>query len=167
MRFNKKGISEIVSYVLLIVLGLGLATATYFFLSGYVNPFNEGECPDGVAITVTNYTCGDNHIDITLKNNGRFNLAGVIINGINNSDGTEFQLYDYPGINVSNSSIVPRLSYVGPLNELVLYPYIVDKEGYNRLCEKALTKIKVNTGLSHPDYCTCIGQVAPCQSASS
>ena len=161
MRFNKlnkKGISEIVSYVLLVVLALGLATGTYAFLSSYTNPFEEGECSEGLSITVTNFSCGDGFINLTLKNNGRFDLAGVIINGVNitGSQEREIQLYDHSTkINVSNETILPTLSYSQTLQTLSyvkLYPYIVDKEGYNRLCDEAIVKIKVNS--LNEEFCT-------------
>lgn len=158
-KFNKRGISEIVSYVLLVVLAIGLATGTYFFLASQTNPFGEGECPDGVSITVTNYSCGDGLINLTLKNNGRFNLAGVIINGITITDNREkeIQLYDYSfKINVSDEIALPSLPYqaLQTLSSVSLYPYIIDKEGYNRLCDKAVAKIKVNS----PDEEVCTKQ---------
>ncbi len=152
---NKRGISEIVSYVLLVVLAISLASATYIWLQSYAkNPLPEESCPEGVSVIVTNYSCyepvkGDGELNLTIKNNGRFNINGIIISYINNSNTNfEYRLEEVksPGydLNVTNETNISFLDYNPPLKRIILYPYITDKRGFNSLCEKAVARIEIS-----------------------
>jgi FlaG/FlaF family flagellin (archaellin) len=90
LKMNKRGISEIISYVLLIVLAVGLATATYYFLLQQTNIMPADVCPDGISITVENYTCNSGMLNLTLKNSGRFDVGGVRIKIVNDTT-TDFE----------------------------------------------------------------------------
>lgn len=81
---NKKGVSAIIGYVLLITLGLVLATIVYGYLKTYV-PKELTSCPDGTSIFIKDYSCSGENLILQLKNNGRFNLAGYYIHYSNNS----------------------------------------------------------------------------------
>jgi hypothetical protein len=85
----KKGVSVIVSYVLLILLSISLAGMIYGFLQYRVKHREKLECPAGVSIYVENYSCNNDKINLTLKNNGLWHISGVNIkiylgNKINN-----------------------------------------------------------------------------------
>ena len=82
---NKKGVSAIIGYVLLITFGIILSVIVYNYLKTYV-PKDLIDCPDGSSIFVKDYSCSDGILNLTLKNNGRFNLAGYYIHYSNNSD---------------------------------------------------------------------------------
>ena len=74
---NKRGISEVVSYVLLIVIAMGLAAIVYTFLKVYV-PKEKPECKEGINIIVNDVSCindGSNYIlQLVLENKGLFEI---------------------------------------------------------------------------------------------
>lgn len=86
---NKRGISEILGYILLISFAVFMSFIVYQGLKTYV-PVGAIDCPDGVSIFVSNYTCnlyGEKYnLTIVIKNNGRHNIAGYYIHGSNNSE---------------------------------------------------------------------------------
>lgn len=88
---NKKAVSEIVSYVLLIVIALSLAAGVYTFLKTSVpNPDNEQEkCSEDTSLSLSDYECTpqeDKIITLTLENKGLFNIDGFTITATNNPD---------------------------------------------------------------------------------
>ncbi|NCN51480.1 hypothetical protein GW931_00510 [archaeon] len=84
---NKKAISAMVGYVMLITFGIIMSVIVYNYLKTYV-PKDLADCPDGTSIFVKEYTCVDGWLNITLKNNGKFNYAGYYIHGANYSNQT-------------------------------------------------------------------------------
>ena len=81
---KKRAISTIVGYVLLISIGLVMSTIVYQYLKSYV-PKDVLNCQDGASLFIQQYSCAGGNLNITLKNNGRFNIAGYIIHGANTS----------------------------------------------------------------------------------
>ncbi|MBN2880415.1 hypothetical protein JXM83_00010 [Candidatus Woesearchaeota archaeon] len=79
---NKRGISAIIGYVLLVTFGLIMAVVAYNYLKTYV-PKDLVECPDGTSIFIKDYNCVGNTLEITIKNNGKFNYAGYYIHAAN------------------------------------------------------------------------------------
>ena len=77
---NKKGLSEIVSYVLLILVALSLSVAVYTWLKVYV-PKDKLECPDGVSLIIKELECGNANkfVNITFGNKGRFDVDGIYL----------------------------------------------------------------------------------------
>jgi len=80
---NKKGLSEIVSYVLLIVIALGLAVGVYSWMRYYLPAQNQEKCPDDVALTMKDYSCENGLLNIILENSGFFNIDGFYIRASN------------------------------------------------------------------------------------
>lgn len=74
---NKRGISEVVSYVLLIVIAMALAAIVYTFLKVYV-PKEKPECKEGINIIVNDISCtnngAENVLDLVLENKGLFEI---------------------------------------------------------------------------------------------
>lgn len=90
---NKKGVSEIVSYVILVIIAISIGTLVFAYLSNLV-PRERPECNDGLALSVESYICeygsGDqSSLDLVLKNRGRFNIeaAYIRIGNIGNKTG--------------------------------------------------------------------------------
>jgi len=75
---NKRGISEIIGYVLLIGFVIVLSVVIYAWMKSYV-PKDELKCPDEIAIFVKDYSCSTQQLNLTIKNNGRFNITGYLI----------------------------------------------------------------------------------------
>jgi len=84
---NKKGISIMVSYVLLVVFLIIISGLVYQWLRTYV-PRESLECPDGSSIFIKEAAFNplDSQLSVTVKNNGRFNLAGYFIYATNDSE---------------------------------------------------------------------------------
>ncbi|NCN52089.1 hypothetical protein GW931_03690 [archaeon] len=83
-RKNKRGLSVVIGYVLLITFGIILSVIVYNYLKTYV-PSEVTQCPAGVSIFLKDYTCSNNQLNITLKNNGKFYLDGYFIHATNSS----------------------------------------------------------------------------------
>jgi hypothetical protein len=76
-----------VSYVMIIVFVIIIGAIVYQWLRTYV-PTQTMECPDGVSLFIKNadFNSSNSQLIITLRNNGRFNLAGYFIHATNSSD---------------------------------------------------------------------------------
>lgn len=90
---NKRGVSELVSYVLLIVFVLAMAIVAYQWLKTYV-PKDTLTCPDGVSIFVKEgyFNSTTSKLTLTVNNNGRYDLAGFFIHATNSSNQEEPKL---------------------------------------------------------------------------
>ena len=81
IKKSKKGVSEIIGYILLIAFVIITSIIVYRSLKTYV-PKEMLECPDGVSLYIENYSCffsegeGIYAINLTLRNNGQFSIAG-------------------------------------------------------------------------------------------
>lgn len=86
---NKKGISIMIGYVLLITFAVVISLIVYQQLKTYL-PQENVECEDGVSIFIQDIKCyadGSNFtLNLTLKNNGRFAIGGYFIRGANDPD---------------------------------------------------------------------------------
>lgn len=84
---DKRGVSIMIGYVLLVTSAIIMGVIVYQWIKTYV-PTEAVECPDGVSIFLKEYSydCGLEELTITLKNNGRFNLAGYFIHARNKTD---------------------------------------------------------------------------------
>lgn len=83
---DKKGLSEIVGYVLLILFVIIISIAVYQWLKSYV-PEEALKCPEETSILIKEMTCSQllrsgptqKEINITLKNSGNFNIDGYFV----------------------------------------------------------------------------------------
>ena len=85
---DKKGLSEMVSYVLLLVIAIGMASAVYAWVKGYLPSATPKEtCNVDASLSVENYACDSatKIINITIRNRGSFNVSGFFIRATNSS----------------------------------------------------------------------------------
>lgn len=86
---DKRGISIVIGYILLITVSIAMSILVYQWLKTYV-PKEFLECPDGTSILAKeiSYDCtsGSERLDITVKNNGRFSINGYFIHASDKSD---------------------------------------------------------------------------------
>ena len=76
-RLNNRGLSEVVTYVLLIVTAISLSIIVFGFLQGIV-PEQEESCPAGLGLVINEVDCeSGNTVYITFQNKGRFKIDGV------------------------------------------------------------------------------------------
>ena len=84
---DKRGLSVIIGYVLLIVISIVMSVIVYQWLKTYV-PKDIATCPDGTSmfIKVVNYNCTTGVLTVTVANTGRFGIDGYFIRASNKSD---------------------------------------------------------------------------------
>ena len=87
---NKKALSVMIGYILLITFGIVMSVIVFSYLKTYV-PKEFVKCPDGVSVFIEEINCsdvafGEKEINITIQNNGKFNLAGYFIHATNSSE---------------------------------------------------------------------------------
>lgn len=77
---NKKGVSIMIGYVLLLVFAVVMGVITFAWLKSYV-PAEALNCPEGVSIFINEATFNDStsELNLSLVNNGRFDIAGYFI----------------------------------------------------------------------------------------
>ncbi|MAG40184.1 hypothetical protein CMI41_04415, partial [Candidatus Pacearchaeota archaeon] len=75
---DKRGISVIVGYALLIGMTIALSVLVFQWLRHYVADTGENElsCPEGVSVIISEAECAAGRLNITLKNKGRHNVDG-------------------------------------------------------------------------------------------
>ncbi|OYT36800.1 hypothetical protein B6U91_00280 [Candidatus Pacearchaeota archaeon ex4484_71] len=81
---NKRGLSVMVSYILLISFALIMAVIVFAYLKTYV-PKSVVSCPDDTSLFIKDFNCSNGELNITLKNNGRFSIGGYFIHSANDS----------------------------------------------------------------------------------
>jgi len=90
-RINRrKAVSEIISYVLLIVIALGISATVYQWMSTRIPSVSE-ICPEDISLYIKSYNCSHddkcssgNCLNLIIKNNGNFNIDGFFIRTSNN-----------------------------------------------------------------------------------
>lgn len=82
---NKKGLSIVIGYVLLMAVSISMSILVYQFLKTYI-PKDSPTCPEGTSILIKEAPCVSNTLTLTLKNNGRFSLDGYFIHGSASAD---------------------------------------------------------------------------------
>lgn len=160
---NKKGVSVIVGYVLLIVIAMSLSILVYAWLKSYVLAPEE-PCPEGVSLIISNFSC-DNNLEkiiyITFENHGKFTIDGFIARASENLDslatcklkrnaedgggeGTFFFFNDAGLVRLKpGEKITQKLNYAGcvsPGNQLKILEIIPLRTGEETICEHALVR---------------------------
>ena len=155
---SKRALSEIVSYVLLIVIALALAAAVYSWMRYYLPSQEESKCPDDVALTIKDYACSQGLLNLTLKNSGFFNVDGFYVRASNatvdklptillNSTSPEYNVPGIPGrcnlqISPFNVSSTREFSFdyssFNALTKVQIQPYIIENN-HLYLCKNIVT----------------------------
>ena len=153
---SKKGISVLISYVLLVTLAIALAGLTYYFIIPYAsNPLPEEKCPDGVSLIIESYNCSAGNLDLTLKNTGRHNITGVFVKIVNKTDNLEYLIKDIkPNLNLMKDVLpvgeeleVLDIDYGNAdIEKIILIPYKIFEEEYATLCSEAILSLNVPAG---------------------
>jgi len=80
LRKNKKGLSEIIGYVLLIVFAVSMSAIVYGFLRAKI-PKQQEKCPADVSVEIISYEIMSNMLNLTidLRNRGLFSINGIAV----------------------------------------------------------------------------------------
>ena len=113
---NKKGVSVLIGYVLLVVFVVITSAIVFVWLKTYI-PAESLNCPDSVSLFIKEYTldCDANTLNLTMKNNGRFSYAGFFIHASNES-GQEVATIDFSQYLRENNEIKKlgnSVAYIG------------------------------------------------------
>src|SRR3989338_2109738 len=83
---NKKGVNNVIGYILLVSMAVVISILVFQWLKSYI-PTDEIACPDGISLFVENsvYKCYIDNLTLTIKNNGKFSVGGYYIRGTNSS----------------------------------------------------------------------------------
>jgi flagellin-like protein len=83
---NRRGVSEIIGYILLIAIVVVISIFVYQWLKTYV-PQEALTCPTETSVSVQeyDYNCTVNTLNFTLQNEGTFSIAGYFIHASNDS----------------------------------------------------------------------------------
>jgi FlaG/FlaF family flagellin (archaellin) len=94
---DKRGISLIIGYILLVAISIVMSIIVYQWLRTYV-PTEAVACPDGTSIFISklSYDCVSGILDVTVKNNGKFGVNGYFIHASNKA-GEELATIDLSG----------------------------------------------------------------------
>ncbi|MEM4719772.1 MAG: hypothetical protein QXG18_02845 [Candidatus Pacearchaeota archaeon] len=95
LSLNKKADSLVISYVLLVSIGLIVATMAYGWLKSESDITEHGSCPKGLSIFISDYRVNNplSVFNLSLKNNGRYKIEGFFVR-INNETDFETGIYD-------------------------------------------------------------------------
>ena len=93
LRNNKKAVSEVVGYTLLIIIALGLSVMVYAFLRLYL-PKETAQCENDVSLIVQDASCSysNSQLNLTLINKGLFRVDAAYIRFGNSSQKVRAQL---------------------------------------------------------------------------
>lgn len=97
IKRNKRAVSLMLSYVLLVVIAISLSIGVYSWLKFMAKgPEELKKCPETVSLVIQDYNCsGVNEIQVNIKNKGLFNVDGVSVKGTDNkSQEAWFKLKD-------------------------------------------------------------------------
>ena len=121
--WNNKAITEMVAYVLLVMIALILSIMVYGFLKLVVGP-EKPVCNEGISIAIDDYVCnaGTKEINITFKNTGRWDIDGFFIRANNRTEGDAVYPLISPGFSVGEKIyLAPSLGIGQKLNLIFVY----------------------------------------------
>ncbi len=119
VRSNKKGVSILVGYVLLITFVIFMGAIIYSWMKSYV-PQEDLDCPEDVSIFIKEYDCSSQELNLTLKNNGKFNIGGYFIRVTNDPQAGLATIDISQNITSGGTNILPSgVKFSGSDNSLV------------------------------------------------
>ena len=102
---EKRGLSNLVAYVLLISITISLSVLVYGWLKSYVGDDDVPECPSNVNVVIEGYECvsgTDGTLTVYLKNKGFFDVDGFVIRVHDRKDAEfGFYVFDEGGVPLS------------------------------------------------------------------
>lgn len=160
---DKRGVSEVIGYVILIVIAVGLSVAVYAFLREQV-PQEQAACPDDVSLTLESAFCQGNTLRVTIANRGLFSVDGVLLKVgdvggtfkdtlclTSGTSGDSCSLFNVTGSThlqlAPGSTWGSNFSYTTTgAREIELEPIMIMAEGQRVLCDQAIVVQQVTCG---------------------
>lgn len=150
LKMNKKGISEVIGYVLLVVIAISLSLLVYAWLKNYM-PGEIEKCSDSASLAITDYSCNEHKITLGIKNNGLFNLYGFIARVREEENGFFYELKNGTNYFKEENGLEPNeediriFSYENhtQIIEIQIQPFILGKKKEVILCDSAFISQKL------------------------
>jgi len=101
---KKKADSQMVSYVLLVVIAISLSVAVFAYLKLYL-PSSKDKCSDDVNVVIENSICKAGRLNLTVSNRGLFNVSMIFVRFGNESKIVRSQIN--PGTELLNPPLSP------------------------------------------------------------
>lgn len=163
---NKKAVSLLVSYVILISIVLAMSSLVYAWIKARADkPFAEESCPKDLSLILVSSPCSvsgyTNTMNITVQNKGLFNIHGYIIKSSKDAEGmagkSSFELcekdedgcaniIEFPEVLKANEKNSNLFDYKEDIMQIEIEPFI-KKEGDNVYCEKSIITAKPKCSL--------------------
>jgi hypothetical protein len=127
VKKSKRGVSEMIGYILLVTLMLVIGVIVYQWAKTYI-PRDSLSCPGDVSVSISSYSCtnfsdGKFKLNATLKNNGKFGFAGYFIHATTN-ESQEVATLDLSQYLVGSSGVKFG-------NSILIYPSIQNDNPFN------------------------------------
>src|SRR3989338_10001212 len=153
---NKRGVSALIAYVLLIAMGVTAAGIVYTGVSKTVDVKNYVSCPEAVDLSIRDYQCTlYGSFCLTVSNKGRFNASGYIVRVDNRTPrGPDLYVINESGSNVFTGENI-KFAYPFPIEynkedgeygEISIVSYVeiqptrINDRGKVELCEEVITQ---------------------------
>jgi len=147
--WNKRAISNVLAYVLLIAFTISLTFMVYAWMKSFGEIDVVENCPVNTELILDSYTCilgEEGGVRLELKNKGMFDIDGFVLRAHNRSD-AEFGFYDLneTGAFLESGETWEETFYfweVG-LNDVSLLdvqPFVLSEGGERLLCESFVTR---------------------------
>ena len=111
-----------IGYVLLVTFAIIMGSVIYQWVKTYV-PKDIMDCPDETSILIkdVSFDCESLELNITLQNNGRFNIAGYFIHATSNPNQT-LATIDLSSDIVDGGKLLGNSILFSPVNENSFIP---------------------------------------------
>ena len=128
MFVDKRAVSQVVTYVLLIITALGLSVLVYAFLQGFI-PEEKFICPENLALIIRTVRCDiplkQGQILVDVSNKGNFEIDGVyarysqLEGGVASNPLIPIDSEDYGSINrITSDQAAGGFLYFGRLSDV-------------------------------------------------
>ena len=133
---DKKAVSLLISYVLLVSFAIIMGVLVYNWMKSYV-PGEGLACPEGTSLFIKDAYCDKDTLkfNLTLENNGRFDIAGFYIHATNSSSQT-LATIDLSKVRVSGGSPLGSSIIFNPTEENSIEPSETTEEVKFQLSEE-------------------------------
>jgi flagellin-like protein len=153
---SKKGVSEVIGYVLLILIVVVISVFVYAYLRTFV-PREREMCPsDRVSLIVRTYMCdsGNKILNLTLVNQGFFTLSAFTLFGSNDSASTlatknltgnrGYVVFPQPIKPGETTNYSVNYESVMPLKFIEITPYYLTDKNKSVICSDSIVKETLN-----------------------
>ena len=141
---NKKGVSLIISYVLLLVMTISMAAMVYGWLKYQAKLPEEIKCPEGIGLPFI-YTCNQTHMNLTVINKGLHAVDGYRYLFYYDDGSTDYSITSISHFNPGdvNKTIIPlNLDGRTKVVKLSILPFRTETKGLQKrtvFCTNAMT----------------------------